>query len=887
MKANRFSFNAGEVAPVLWWRSDLAKYSSSCKKIENYINIPQGGLRRRYGTENFFRVSDTTDNARIIAWEVDRDVYFQLVFIDSEILIFNNEGGLVETVNSTPYSNADLDELYFKQVYDIMYLTHPLYPVQELKRTASTTWVMDEFIFNPAPMEELNDTDTTVRINSTEPNQDVQSSDPIFSPNDVGRDMRVVSESPLSYAGTFGTGDVGLTAGETHAVGKVTLRTAGGIWDGRLELQEQKNETGEWFAIGSITSENGNHNGEIIRDIEIFNSKIRVLMAERGSASSDSGCRWTLEIDETQYTYFRITNYISDTNVDVDRIGGDPYVSSPPREDKTQWSLGAFGGDNGYPTCIEIHEERMMLAGVLGTPATVYGSRINDWTNFQEGTLATSPIRFTLSSDVRNRTRWLSTETSLIMGTDYGEWTIGSRDGATALSGENVVAKRHTQYGSNPRQAVTASDMTLYIESGGRRIRSMVYSFAEKDGYMSVDMNILAPHLAEDFQFTRMAYSRVPEQVIWCVREDGELCAFTHERDQQVTAWSRHPFSDGGQVIDINSFLTNNGDVVTLLVNRADGLYLEVIRKDNICLDWQRKYDMEADYVVSIDGNEAFKYYNNDLSQSTVVKASNGVSSYIRLINPVTDLRIKYNGNDIDINDLIDMGSDMYWLSYATDKSLIQVFDFETELTENVDFNLYDSTETQCVQILSDSVDISTVDLYISAVQLVEETDFWVMDNARQFLVIDVSALDVIVPKIGAVDLSEETYRNFIPSQNFGSSKSITYVGIPMISEVETTDISNSAQTGGGNKTRVDEVDLFVVDSVGGEISVDGGDSFNPILHTKKNVVAGERIPPETGKKEVNTLHGFSEDQTVIIRNDTPYNSKIASIGAHIKGYSK
>ncbi len=884
MKANRFSFNAGEVAPVLWWRSDLAKYSSSCKKIENYINIPQGGLRRRYGTENFFRVSNTTDNARIIVWEVDRDVYFQLVFIDSQILIFNNEGGLVETVNSTPYSNADLDELYFKQVYDIMYLTHPLYPVQELKRTASTTWVMNEFVFAPAPMEDEPISSTTITPTQVSVNNyTLTSSDPIFSANDVDRDLRIIDESPLSYSGNFGTSDQGSTGAITHAVGKITLRTAGGIWDGRLELQENQSGGFGWVTIGSITSEDGNHNGEIIRDIETFDTRIRVLMAVRGTAGSDSGCKWTLEIDETQYTYFRIDSYTSATEVDATRLGGNHLLANPVED----WSLGAFGGDNGYPTCIEIHEERMMLAGVLGTPATVYGSRINDWVNFQEGTLATSPIRFTLSSDVRNRTRWLSTETSLIMGTDYGEWTIGSRDGATALSGENVVAKRHTQYGSNPRQAVTASDMTLYIESGGRRIRSMVYSFAEKDGYMSVDMNILAPHLAEDFQFTRMAYSRVPEQVIWCVREDGELCAFTHERDQQVTAWSRHPFSDGGQVIDINSFLTNNGDVVTLLVNRADGLYLEVIRKDNICLDWQRKYDMEADYVVSIDGNEAFKYYNDDLSQSTVVKASNGVSSYIRLINPVTDLRIKYNGNDIDINDLIDMGSDMYWLSYATDKSLIQVFDFETELTENVDFNLYDSTETQCVQILSDSVDISTVDLYISAVQLVEETDFWVMDNARQFLVIDVSALDVIVPKIGAVDLSEETYRNFIPSQNFGSSKSITYVGIPMISEVETTDISNSAQTGGGNKTRVDEVDLFVVDSVGGEISVDGGDSFNPILHTKKNVVAGERIPPETGKKEVNTLHGFSEDQTVIIRNDTPYNSKIASIGAHIKGYSK
>ena len=883
MKANRFSFNAGEVAPVLWWRSDLAKYSSSCKKIENYINIPQGGLRRRYGTENFFRVSGTTDNARIIVWEVDRDVYFQLVFIDSQILIFNSEGGLVETVNSTPYSNADLDELYFKQVYDIMYLTHPLYSVQELKRTASTTWEMNEFVFAPAPMEERNTTATTITPSGSDPSYTLTASTAIFSADDVDRDVRLVSDAPLSHSGNFGTGDQGVADGVSFAVGKVTMRTAGGIWDGRLELQEKKNETGDWVTIGSVTSEDGNHNGEIIRDIESFNSKVRVFMAERGTATSDSGCKWTLEIDETQYTYFKITSFTSDTVVDADRIGGDP-VSAVAVDD---WSLGAFGGGNGYPTCIEIHEERMMLAGVLGTPATVYGSRINDWTNFQEGTLATSPIRFTLSSDVRNRTRWLSTETSLIMGTDYGEWTIGSRDGATALSGENVVAKRHTQYGSNPRQAITASDMTLYIESGGRRIRSMVYSFAEKDGYMSVDMNILAPHLAEDSQFTRMAYSRVPEQVIWCVREDGELCAFTHERDQQVTAWSRHPFSDGGKVIDINSFLTNQGDVVSLLVNRQDGLYLEVIRKDNICLDWQRKYDMEADYVVSIDGDEGFKYYNDDLSESTAVKASNGVSSYIRLINPPADLRIKYDGNDIDNDDLIDMGSDMLWLSYATDKSLIQVFDFETELTENVDFNLYDSTETQCVQLLSNSVDINVVDLYISAVQLVEEADFWIMENTNQFLVIDVSPTDVIQPKIGVGNLNEELYRNFVPSQNFASSKSITYIGIQMISEVETTDISNSAQTGGGSKVRVDEVDLFIVDSVGGDISVDGGESFSPILHTKKDVVAGERIPSETGKKEVPTLHGFSEDQTVIIRNDTPYNSKIASIGAHIKGYSK
>ena len=266
------------------------------------------------------------------------------------------------------------------------------------------------------------------------------------------------------------------------------MRTEGGIWDGTLELQKSVNG-GSWETIGSVTSEAGNHNGEILRDIEEFNARVRVKMAVRGNAPSDSGCKWTLQQEEVQYTYYEVTGYTSDTVVNADRLYGVETTT-----ESTDWAFGAFGGVNGYPTCIEIHEERMILAGVLGTPATVYGSKINDWENFETGTLATSPIKFTLGSDVRNRTRWLSTEKSLIMGTDYGEWSVGSRDGSTALSGENVVAQRHTQYGSASTQAVVGSDLTIYVEAGGRRIRSMEYNFAEKDGYISNDMNILAPH---------------------------------------------------------------------------------------------------------------------------------------------------------------------------------------------------------------------------------------------------------------------------------------------------------------------------------------------------------------------------------------------------------
>ena len=109
-----------------------------------------------------------------------------------------------------------------------------------------------------------------------------------------------------------------------------------------------------------------------------------------------------------------------------------------------------------------------------------------------------------------------------------------------------------------------------------------------------------------------------------------------------------------------------------------------------------------------------------------------------------------------------------------------------------------------------------------------------------------------------------------------------------MTSLVETTEITNSPQSGGaGNTVRVNEVDVFVVDSVGGEVSVDGGEKYAPILQPNKTVVAGERIPPITGKQEVKTYDGYSDAQTITIRNSTPYNQIIASLGAKTKGYSQ
>ena len=44
------SFNAGEVSPKIEARSDIEKYFSGCKTLENFIPLVEGGAKRMPGS---------------------------------------------------------------------------------------------------------------------------------------------------------------------------------------------------------------------------------------------------------------------------------------------------------------------------------------------------------------------------------------------------------------------------------------------------------------------------------------------------------------------------------------------------------------------------------------------------------------------------------------------------------------------------------------------------------------------------------------------------------------------------------------------------------------------------------------------------------------------
>ena len=46
-----FSFNSGELSPLMKYRVDQPAYASGCQKMENFVPVTQGAAIRRPGTK--------------------------------------------------------------------------------------------------------------------------------------------------------------------------------------------------------------------------------------------------------------------------------------------------------------------------------------------------------------------------------------------------------------------------------------------------------------------------------------------------------------------------------------------------------------------------------------------------------------------------------------------------------------------------------------------------------------------------------------------------------------------------------------------------------------------------------------------------------------------
>jgi hypothetical protein len=269
----------------------------------------------------------------------------------------------------------------------------------------------------------------------------------------------------------------------------------------------------------------------------------------------------------------KITAFTNATTVTAVVQTDDQGVSTLPDhvvgsgDATTRWSLGAFGGDQGFPRALAFYEERLYFAGTTGQPQTIFGSVTADFENHTPGTEDDSAINVTIASDQVNVIKHMIPGRFLQIMTTSAEFTLSGGTGTTAVTPTNVNVLRETTFGSGDVRPLRAGASTIMIQKGGEKVKEVTFSL-DTDGLVGRDLTVLGEHLARG-GLTDMIWQQEPELVLWFVRGDGTLIGLSYDPANNTIGWHQHPLGGSGVVESITAIPSGTEDQVYLSVKRT------------------------------------------------------------------------------------------------------------------------------------------------------------------------------------------------------------------------------------------------------------------------------------------------------------------------------
>lgn len=187
---SQVSFAAGELAPSLWGREDLAKYAVGLRTLKNFTVHPHGGVSNRAGMRCVAETKYADKAVRLVPFEYsDTDAYL-LEFGDEYVRFYKNGAQLVKDGSpyelETPYLEGELSALSFAQSADVLFIVHPNHPPMELARYSDTNWTLEKCAFTGGPFRTMNSSDTTIALSSASGNVTLTASSALFDAGHVG-----------------------------------------------------------------------------------------------------------------------------------------------------------------------------------------------------------------------------------------------------------------------------------------------------------------------------------------------------------------------------------------------------------------------------------------------------------------------------------------------------------------------------------------------------------------------------------------------------------------------------------------------------------------------------------------------------------------------------
>lgn len=536
-------FMAGELDPHLDGRVDTDQYAFGLSECENWVAVPEGPLVKRQG---FLMVREAAATASwLTAFRRSIEQEYVLEWGEGKVRFFTNDARL-ETVPGTayevtvPYAAVEAPALSQQQSYDRLYIDHSAHAPGALRRDNPSSFAFETLVLENGPFKDVNtDESAAVTSSATSGSATLTATAPIFQVGHVGALFRLEARD-FANIPQWEPGMAAVAIGDK-------VRNEGRVY--------QAATAGTTGSKAPTHSEGGYYDGQIEKD----------LLNDKGPY----GVKWSYLHD--RFGIVEIDSFTSDTVVSGTVLRRLPDSLTSVASHK--WAHAVFSEAEGWPGLVTLYKGRQLHfkdGEVIGSVVGDYGGgRVNFAAYSDAGTVETD-LSFRRRIATADDPLWVSGDRKLLLGTASSEIAMGPVNTGAAFSGLNIEAEPQSFYGSERVFPVQTGTETIFVERGGRRVRSADYDFG-RDRYDAPDLNATSRHITAG-GVVQLAFQRIPYNLVYGVRADGQLIVHARTRGE-IKGWSRFRLGGGARALSAVAVVGEDGkrDALWVLAERENG----------------------------------------------------------------------------------------------------------------------------------------------------------------------------------------------------------------------------------------------------------------------------------------------------------------------------
>lgn len=549
------NFANGEWSPLMAARVDSPDYNKSLKWCQNFIPLPQGGLRYRTGTL-LGGLTNGNGSAYLIPFQFSAQDAIMIEATDLTFRFYRNGAPILNTllpitgitranpgvVTAAAHGYSNGQQVYISGVWGMPQVNDQFFTVAGA--TTNTFQLQDPF-GNPI---------NTTNYGAWTANGTVGSVYTLVTPYAIA-DLPTIRWAQV--------GDVMYIVHPNYAPEKL-VRSGFTNW-----------------TLGTFSRTNDPFSGFNLNITGITKAIPAVVTVASTSGMLD-GDQVTIKgvsgMTQVNHKTFIIHN-ITGTTFALYDSGGNPI-------DSTHYNAYVSGGVvndvNNWPACVAFTSDgRLAYANSHSDPLGLWGSELptgttTNYDNFSTGTAANDAYAYQFAPidgivDAVQEMKSFGGMLSLL-GSTAIQQVFGAQPGTPP--NPTAIGTTDTVQGSAKVRPIAVNQNLLFVDANQKKLRGLQFNFYFSN-YQPIDFSKDSQHLGEESPFIKLVHMKGVPEIVWCLRADGVLLSFTFNntdpKDPQgyTGAWARHYIGGGAQVIDISTIRDASGN---------DKLYLSVQR---------------------------------------------------------------------------------------------------------------------------------------------------------------------------------------------------------------------------------------------------------------------------------------------------------------------